>query len=113
MTRAKINTILDIILLLVLIPIFFIKGSIHHTLAYILAGMVALHIILHWRQFMAMYCKLIPSLWYRWAVSAVLVILIAAAFIIPGYLPHNGPGADGFHGRSGQFQNRGSGQTRN
>lgn len=48
--KAKINVVLDLLMFMVMLAIFCIKGEIHETLAYTIGSLLILHIALHWQQ---------------------------------------------------------------
>ncbi len=52
-------------------------GAIHLVIGFVFLGLLALHIVLHWRMTVNMYCKLIGGKAGR-AVAAVVFVLISA-----------------------------------
>lgn len=61
-------------------------GTIHLTLAFILLGLLMLHIILNWKMILSMYCGLIDSKRARRIIAAIFiftgVILISFPFFV-------------------------------
>jgi hypothetical protein len=56
-SKNKINLVLDMIMTLVMIPIFLVKGEFHESLGYTLGFLVLAHIVLHWAQIKVMFRK--------------------------------------------------------
>lgn len=83
------NVILDLVMFLVMLSLFFIEHGPHEIIAYALGLLVILHFIWHWKQFKAMYCQLIPKTAYRYLVGAFAGILLAAVLAAPLYLTIN------------------------
>jgi hypothetical protein len=93
------NIILDTLMFAVMLSLYFVKGSLHETLAYTLGIFTLIHFIWHWKQFKAMYCHLIPKLAYRYLVGTVTAILLAAVLTSPLYLTSDErPGHGGGYG---------------
>jgi len=57
--KSKINVVLDLLMFLIMLAIFCVKGELHEGLAYTIGGLLILHIVLHWQQFKVMFGKLI------------------------------------------------------
>ena len=89
------STILDILMFLVMLALFFMKGDLHETLAYTIGGLVILHIVLHWQQFKVMYCRLIPEARYQRLVAIFTGVLVVAILTMPLYMTVDGPGQNG------------------
>lgn len=103
--KGKINIVLDLVMLLVMMGLFFVKGESHETLAYSLGGLLILHIVLHWKQIKAMYRQLLPKTSHQIVGGAVIVALIAAVLTMPLYLPGSVEGNRGEFGPPpGQYQ---------
>ncbi|MDD3270368.1 MAG: hypothetical protein PHX14_13700 [Syntrophomonadaceae bacterium] len=108
--KGKMNSILDLIMALVMIGLFNIKGDLHETLAYSIGGLVIIHIVLHWQQFKVMYCRLIPEVHYQRLVAMLTVALVIAILTMPLYLDmggiehKEGYGHHGDFGPSGHYQ---------
>ncbi len=96
--KGKINVVLDLLIFLVMLAIFCVKGDLHETLAYTLGGLLILHIVLHWQQFKAMYRNLIPEARYQNLVAGLTVMAIIAILTMPLYLTVDGPGDNDRHG---------------
>lgn len=105
--KGKINLILDLLMFLVMLAIFFVKGEFHETLAYTIGALLILHIVLHWKQFMAMYRKCIPESNIRNLVSFLIAAAIIAIVTMPLYLNTEGAGRGEHHGPPpGHFEDR-------
>ncbi len=61
-------------------------GDIHLWLGYIMLGLLALHITLHWREITGIYRRLIASPAVRLAAAATFLILSLYALLFP-FLP--------------------------
>lgn len=95
---ANKNVILDVLMFLVMLSLFMVKGDVHEIMAWTIGALSLLHVVWHWKQFKAMYCQLIPDAYYRYLVGALTVILLAAVLAAPTYLTiqetgkgHGGP----------------------
>ncbi|MGE5390020.1 MAG: hypothetical protein ACM3PE_03040 [Deltaproteobacteria bacterium] len=103
--KGKINLVLDLVMFLGMLGLFFVKGEFHETLAYTLGGLLILHIVLHWQQIKVMYRQLLPETSHQVLGGAVVVALIAAILTMPIYLPATGEGNRGAFGPPpGQYQ---------
>lgn len=80
--RGKWNTVLDIVLFLVMLAVFCIKGQYHESLAYTVGALVALHIGLHWKQFTVMIKKNIGN--KNVILDILMFLAMLALFIIEG-----------------------------
>ncbi len=89
------NIILDIVMFLVMLAIYFIKGDLHETLAYTIGGLLILHIVLHWQQFQVMYRRLIPEVRYQQLVAIFTGVLVVVILTMPLYMKVDGPGQNG------------------
>jgi len=96
--RGKINIVLDFIMLLVILGLFFVKGEIHETLAYTLGGMLILHIVLHWQMIKVLYRQLLPEPSQRVAGGVIMAALIVGVLTMPIYLPATGERNHGEYG---------------
>ncbi|NLW90845.1 MAG: hypothetical protein GXY34_04520 [Syntrophomonadaceae bacterium] len=96
--KGKINLVLDFVMFLAMLGLFFIKGESHETLAYSLGGLLILHIVLHWQQIKVMYRQLLPETSHRVVGGAVMAVLIAAILTMPMYLPAARERNHGKHG---------------
>ncbi|MGE5404269.1 MAG: hypothetical protein ACM3PP_04960 [Candidatus Saccharibacteria bacterium] len=103
--KAKVNTVLDILLFIVLLGIYFVKGGMHETLGYTLGALMVLHVALHWKQFKAMYRHLIPKPGYQKLVAGLVGILVVAVIVGSSYLPNDREGGPSLDGRSDHVQN--------
>ncbi|HPT69077.1 MAG TPA: hypothetical protein PKW50_02950 [Syntrophomonas sp.] len=94
--NGKINLVLDFVMFLFILAIFFVKGEFHEALAYILGAMLILHLVLHWKQIKVLYCQLIPQQKYRYLAGIVAVASIAAILTMPLYVTtdEHGPGGE-------------------
>lgn len=61
-------------------------GNIHLWLGYIMLGLLALHVILHFKEITGIYRRLIPTPAARLAVAAAFLILCFYALLFP-FLP--------------------------
>lgn len=95
--RGKINLILDLLMFLLMLAIFFVKGEFHETLAYTMGGLLILHIGLHWQQFTVMFRKFIPEMKVRYLVITLLAAAVVAILTMPLYLNLEGEGREGHH----------------
>lgn len=96
--KVNSNTILDIVLFLVMLAIFCIKGGLHETLAYTSGGLVLMHIGLHWQQYKVLYSRLIPEIKYQRLIAIFTGIIVVAILTMPLYLTVDGPGQSGDFG---------------
>lgn len=80
------NAILDLIMALIMLGLFNIKGGLHETLAYTIGGLLIVHIVWHWQQFKVMYRRLIPEVRYQRLVAALTGILVIAILTMPLYM---------------------------
>ena len=74
-------------------------GTVHLVLGYVFAGLLVLHVVLHWRVVVAISCRLIPNRLLRYVTAAVLV---AATVVLVGFgvlvKPDVQAGGHGGHG---------------
>ncbi|MEN6462227.1 MAG: hypothetical protein ABFC94_12765 [Syntrophomonas sp.] len=96
--KGKVNVILDIVMFLVMLSIFCVKGNLHETFAYTIGGLVIIHLVLHWEQFTAMYRKLIPEARYQRLVAVLAGVLVIAILTAPLYWTVDRPGQNGNFG---------------
>ncbi|MEN6350625.1 MAG: hypothetical protein ABFD08_14665 [Syntrophomonas sp.] len=101
--KGHTNAILDIIMFLVMLALFNIKGDWHETLAYIIGGSAIVHIVLHWQQFRVMYRRLIPQVKYQRMVAVLTGALVIAILTAPLYLDVGRPGHMEGGGRHGGY----------
>lgn len=101
--KGNSNAILDIIMALVMLGLFNIKGELHETLAYLIGGLLILHIVWHWQQFKVMYRRLIPEVRYQRLVAVLTGILAVAILTAPLYMDLGGYGHMEGHGRPGEL----------
>lgn len=90
MNKTKTNTIVDMLIFILMLSLFFSKGDMHETTAYILGGCIILHMVMHWDQFKAMYRKLIPDLKFQVVIGVLVAALAIAAAAMPSYLQVGG-----------------------
>jgi len=86
------------IMTLVIVGIFLVKGGTHETLGYTLGILVTVHVILHWKQIKIMYCQMLPDSTIQITVLVIFVLLLVSLFSWPGLTPQNerhGPGGKG------------------
>lgn len=79
--RSKCNTVLDMVLFLVMLAVFCIKGQYHEPLAYTLGALVTLHIVWHWKQFTIMIKKNIGN---KNVILDILMFLVMLFLFIGG-----------------------------
>ncbi|MEN6324739.1 MAG: hypothetical protein ABFD18_00810 [Syntrophomonas sp.] len=106
--KGNTNAILDLIMALVMLGLFNIKGGLHETLAYSIGGLVILHIVWHWQQFKVMYRRLIPEVRYQRLVAALTGALIIGILTMPLYLDtgsYKHMEGHGPHGEFGPYEN--------
>lgn len=96
--KGKINVVLDLLMFLMMLAIFCVKGDLHETLAYTIGGLLILHIVLHWQQFQAMYRKLIPEPRYQHLAAILTAVAIIAILTMPLYLTVDDPRPNGHFG---------------
>lgn len=106
-TRNKVNIVLDMIMVLIILPIFMVKGAYHETLGYTLGAVVILHIILHWNQIKVMFRQLVPEPKARVVGVVMFVALVAFVLSLPAVLPNNG--MDGRRGGPERYTQDGGG----
>ena len=58
-------------------------GAIHFWLGAVFLALLVLHVVLHWRQVVALYRILIPHRRLRVAIAVVFVLLCVAAVLFP------------------------------
>ncbi|MGE5417944.1 MAG: hypothetical protein ACM3UZ_14495 [Acidobacteriota bacterium] len=102
--KAKVNTALDILLFVVLLGIYFVKGGMHEALGYTLGALMVLHVTLHWKQFKAMYCHLIPRPVYQKLVAGLIGVLVVAVLVGSSYLPNDRESRPNSDGRPDHYQ---------
>jgi len=109
-SRGKINLVLDFLMFLIILAVFFVKGEFHETLAYTLGAMLILHLVLHWSQIKALYFQLIPQKKYQYLCGALAVAAIAAILTMPLYVTTNdrGPGGEFGQHNYGDFGPQGN-----
>jgi hypothetical protein len=78
--KGKFNTVLDIILLLVMLAVFCIKGQYHESLAYTLGALVTLHIVWHWKQYRIMFKKNIVN--RNVILDLVMFLVMLSIFLV-------------------------------
>ena len=61
-------------------------GAVHLYLAFLLLGLLLLHIILHWQMIIGLFHKCIPPMNLRDEVAIVFVILCAALLFFPFFI---------------------------
>ena len=74
-------------------------GQIHLVIGFILLGLLALHIILHWSQILNMYCRLIKNPNSRKRLAVVFIIIILLPLILFLFIKpcvQTGKGGSGF-----------------
>lgn len=96
MKKKDVNTVLDIVIFLLMLALFFMKGDLHETLAYTLGVLIIAHIVLHWKQFKGLYTQLIPGATYQILTAAVISVLVVGILTAPLYLSgaREGPHGD-------------------
>lgn len=104
MSKNKINTILDLVLFMMIISMFIIKGGLHESIAYILGLLLILHVVLHWQQFKALYRQLIPNPVYQKIVAVLVGGMLVALLTMPLYLQVNDKGHNGRPPEFGQYR---------
>lgn len=81
-SKGKWNTVLDIVMLVVMLAVFCIKGQYHESLAYTIGLLAALHIALHWKQFTVMIKK---NIGHKNVILDILMFLVMLSlFIVEG-----------------------------
>lgn len=91
------NVILDILMFLVMLSLFIVKGDVHEVVAWTIGILSLVHVVWHWKQFKVMYCQLIPDTYYRYLVGALAIVLLTAVLTAPTYLTIQDTG----HGHGG------------
>lgn len=82
--KVKANVVIDLLLFLIMLAIFCVKGELHEMLAYTMGGLLILHIALHWQQFKAMLKK---NKWNRSTILDIVMFLVMLAiFCVEGEL---------------------------
>jgi len=80
-------------------------GAVHLVLGYVFAGLLVLHVVLHWRVVVGIYCRLIPNRLLRYVTAAVLVaatvVLVGFSVLVKPDVQAGGHGAHGDHGERG------------
>ncbi|MBP1761164.1 MAG: hypothetical protein H6Q64_706 [Firmicutes bacterium] len=98
-SRGKINLILDFVMFLIILAIFFVKGEFHEALAYTLGAMLIFHLVLHWKQVKVLFNQLIPQRKYQYLCGALAVAAVVAILTMPLYITTNDRGPGGEFGR--------------
>ncbi len=84
-------------------------GTIHLYIALILLGLLALHILLHWKMIVSLYKQLIPSSEIRkrvcWIFVVVSIFLMVFPFLINPKVVDRGSGK-GYHGGSKTYKDQ-------
>ena len=61
-------------------------GNVHFIIGLVFIALLVLHIVLHWRMIVEIYCKLIPNRLARWIVALILVavtiLLLAFSYFV-------------------------------
>ncbi len=104
--NGKINIVLDFMMLLTMLAIFFVKGEFHEMLAYTLGAMLIAHIVLHWKQIKVLLRQLIPQRKYQYLGALLAAAAITAIVTMPLYIPMDGPGHGGEGSQHRYQQNR-------
>lgn len=73
-------------------------GTIHLYIAIVLLGLLVLHIVLHWRQILAIYRRLVSNNESRWAIATLFSIVCAALLAFPLFVKPEVTEAGGEHG---------------
>ncbi|MEQ8174104.1 MAG: hypothetical protein ABRQ26_03460 [Syntrophomonadaceae bacterium] len=81
-SKNKWNTVLDLILFVVMLAVFCIKGQYHEPLAYTIGLLAALHIILHWKQFTIMIKKNIGN--KNVILDILMFLVMLSLFMVEG-----------------------------
>ncbi len=97
--KGKINIVLDFIMFLAMLGLFFVKGEFHETLAYTVGSLIILHIILHWQQIKALFRQLLPSTSQQVMGIILIIVLVVGILTMPIYLPNTGKRGHGEFGR--------------
>ena len=58
-------------------------GTIHLTIGFLLLGLLALHIILHWKVILGLFQKLIDNQKARWITASAFVVVSSLLLIAP------------------------------
>jgi hypothetical protein len=78
-------------------------GEIHLYLAFVLLGLLVIHLILHWQMILGLYARLLPDPRKRtrlaWAVLVITVLLLSFPFLITPDVRERGRGG----GRGRQY----------
>jgi hypothetical protein len=81
-------------------------GDIHLYLAFVLLGLLCIHLILHWQMILGLYARLLPDLQTRtrlaWAVLVFTVLVLLLPFLITPEVQERGRGG----GRRGRVHSR-------
>jgi len=101
--RGKINLVLDFIIFLCMLGLFFVKGEFHESLAYTVGSLLIAHIVLHWQQIKVMYRQLLPKSSHRVLGGVVIAALILAVLSMPMYL-NTGERGHGEYGPPGRYE---------
>jgi len=56
-------------------------GAFHLLIAYIMLGLLLLHIVLHWKTILCLARSLIPASGLRWTMSGLFGLVVAALFL--------------------------------
>jgi len=56
-------------------------GSLHLMVAYLMLGLLVLHIVLHWKLIVCLARNFVPGRTLRWTLGSVLVLLIAGLVV--------------------------------
>lgn len=94
MNKTKVNTVVDMLIFILMLSLFFSSGKVHETTAYILGGCIVFHIAMHWAQFKVMYRKLLPDLKAQVVIGILVAVLAVASIVLLG-----GQGHEGMRGR--------------
>lgn len=79
--KSQLNLFIDLVLFLVLIPVYIGRGDIHKVLGYAFGIMLMVHLVLHAKQLFALVQARIPMPKIRTAfVSTFCILCVAATF---------------------------------
>jgi peptidoglycan biosynthesis protein MviN/MurJ (putative lipid II flippase) len=58
-------------------------GTIHFVIGLVLIAGIVLHVVLHWEQVVAVYCKLIPDPLLRLMITVILICITVLLLAFP------------------------------
>jgi len=79
--KSQFNLFIDLIMFVILIPIFISRGNIHEVFGYLFGLLTLIHLVLHWKHIYGLIKVRFPVPKIRqFAVSVICIICIVTTF---------------------------------